>query len=681
VPLPSDSAEGAGRARNRKPAATLALAPALIACTLLALWMVWPAFEPGRIVNLDAPRHLLRAEVMMRQFLPSGHVDGWSPWWYLGAQLFLFQSYGYFFAIGASAIALAPWAGLGSVFKVWYVAPMVAMPVLTARLALGLGVAPVGAAAAALASLAFSTPLGYGMKGLFGIGLLLQAAGVAGFALAWPGFLAALRDAGRGPWTAILLLAGVLLVHFISGAFALAAGGIAAAWLAWRGREFAPLGRYALVAVLVLLLAAHALMPSLELHHLSGSGVGWGSERDRLERFFLGTLFGARPLALAALAAALWSLRRGSPALSATALVYFVTAVLGGSDQQPWEPSFLADPLRMYVRPRVLPYAALLQAVFVGVALEAVIRAARRLGASRFRWDLVAAVAAFALLVGVAVPEAVRLRREVRTESQLKKRDRRVYLDLAAWLRRNVRRPAVIAVPRTLFPPPVLGARSAVSLLNLDTGLYSLGGDQAELTRAVRGRDRIDLEDADRVGGELAGQLRRAGVSYLVVRKADVRARLEGRPEFEKVYEDEGVELRRRSSRRRRTDEKIGVAVYRVEGGGQWLHGRGVEVISMRHQPERSVWQVRVEGRSLQREVVAAINWHPNWKAVVDGRPTPTRRSTSGRVAFDVPTGSARVVLEFVRSVREKAWNALSAATLAMVLFLQARHLVGRRRL
>src|SRR5207253_4302709 len=102
----------------------------ILALTALALWMVWPAFRSGRIINLDAPRHLLRSFVMMKQFLPSGHVDGLSPWWYLGAQLFLFQSYGYFFLIGGTALVLSSWhlATLPEVFKFYYVLPIVLLP-------------------------------------------------------------------------------------------------------------------------------------------------------------------------------------------------------------------------------------------------------------------------------------------------------------------------------------------------------------------------------------------------------------------------------------------------------------------------------------------------------------------------------------------------------------------------
>ena len=693
-----DRPEASGR-----PTVAVPYALAVAACTAFALWLVWPAFEPGRIVNLDAPRHLLRAEVMTRQFLPSGHVDGWSPWWFLGAQLFLFQSYGWFLVIGASALALKSIVGLQALFKFWYVLPLVLLPAAAARMARRFGVSTTGAVVTALASLAFSSPLGYGMEGLFAIGLLLQAVGVTGFALAWPELLDALQKPERGPWRAALLVAAVLLAHFISGAYLLAAGGLAAAYFAARSRGVRPLAVHALLGVTVLLLAAHSLFPSFELRELAGTGVGWGSERDRFARLMAGTLFGARPLALAGIAAAAWSLRSGPPALAATALVFFATAVLGGSDPQAWEPGVVSELLRVYVRPRALPYAALMQALFAGVAVDLAVRAAsKRMGAGAAKalpLLLVAAVAA------VAMPEAAGNRHRVVTESQLKPRSRRVYLDLVNWLKSNVPPPAILAMPRSLVSRRATGARSAVSLLNMDTGLYSLGGDQAELTKSAPRGDRVDLDGFDEGSSHTIRLLREAGVSYVAVSRPEVRELLSGRSDLELVYNDpgrpardtpEGAGRRRRS--RRQGDP--GVAVFRVRGGGQWLQGDGVEVLAMQHSPERTTFDVRVGEASgatrksrgarsatggdadagAAREVVAAINWHPDWTATVDGRVVPVHRSRAGRVAFELPADAARVTLEFVRSAREKAWNALSAVALALVVALEGRRLLRRRR-
>jgi len=639
----------------------------LIVCTALALWLVWPAFSPGRIVNLDAPRHLLRSEVMAGQFLPSGHVDGWSPWWYLGAQLFLFQSYGYFLLIGASALLLQSVVSLGLVFKFWYVLPIVALPAATALLALRLGLPRRAALAAALASITFSSSLGYGVGGVFGMGLLLQGAGVLGFALVWPQILAVLLHRDRSPWGAVLVLAAVLIVHFITGAYTLAAAGLVAAGLAVQQRHPWPLFRYALVAGGVLLIAGHSLFPSLQWHDMAGAAVGWGVDRDRFDRFLTGRLFGAQPLALAALAAAAWSVRRGSPALAISAIVYFGTGFLGGANQQIWEPEAFQRILEILVRPRAMPYAALLQAVFAGVAVDAILRGCERAFGSLGRPALAKASAPVmgAILLATTIPQMSSQRRFVQTESTVNHLDRPVYDELVSWLRDNVEPPAVIAVPRTLLPSEVLGLRSVISLLNLDTGLYTLGGDQAELTKASRRAGRVDLDRLHAEAKRNATVLRNAGVSHVIISRADVREGLMDNDDFELLFEH--IQPARSHAPARRNGkalEPIGVAVYRLRNGGSWLHGAGLKVRGMDHSPERISWNVDVApGRPL-RTVSASVNWHPNWAVTVDGVRVDTQISPARHVTFQVPTGARNVTLEFERSASEKAYNILSAAAL-----------------
>jgi hypothetical protein len=643
----------------------------MLAMTAVAIWLVLPAFSEGRIVNLDAPRHLLRSKVMAEQFLPSGHVDGWSPWWYLGAQLFLFQSYGYFFLIGASAIVFAPLFSLEQVFKVWYVLPVALLPLAAGTLARRLGLSVPGALAASLASVVFTSPLGYGVQGVFSIGLLLQGAGVLGFAFAWPEIVAVLLDRHRPVWRAVVVTAAVVLVHFITGAYTLAIAGFVAAGLVVKDRQLWPLVRYVVVAALVLLIAGHSLFPSLELYELAGAGVGWGNDRDRFDRFLAGTLFGAQPFALPALAAAAWAALRAPRPLAISAVVFFATALAGGSNEQGWEPEVLGKIFEVLFRPRALPYAALLQAVFVGVALELFLRGCS-VAAARWNRPMLARLGlplAAAGLLAIAVPELASQRRFVRTESMVKSPDRRVYVKLVAWLRRNVKPPAVVAVPRTLFPPEALGARSVISLLNLDTGLYTLGGDQAELSRSVKRASRVDLEEVEGNPAKDAAVLRNAGVSYVIVRDAEVRRTLAASDDFE--LEFELVRQRRPSELRNRQDreaEPFGVAVLRVKDGGQLLRGRGVKVLSTHRRPEIIRWTVEVSGDRPLRAATVAMNWHPNWQAYADGKPVATHSSAGRHIAIEVPVGTKDLTLEFERRPREKAYDAVSAATLLLVL-------------
>ena len=283
------------------------------------------------------------------------------------------------------------------------------------------------------------------------------------------------------------------------------------------------------------------------------------------------------------------------------------------------------------------------------------------------------------MLLAASAGEIRDQRHFVQTESMLAPHKRVVYLRLADWLKRNARPPAVVAVPRFLLPSHAIGARSVLSLLNLDTGLFTLGGDQAELTRAPRRAGRVDLDKLDADPARAASRLRFAGVSYVVVGSRSVRKALTGSSEFTLVYQFDARVRRRAASRRAATRhpqtpaERPGFAIYRLKDGGQWLHGPNLVVKGMEYSPEKISWRIATGARPGARTAIAAVNWHPNWKAWVDGRETPTHCSPARRVSFQVPGGAKRVLLVFERRSRETLYDAVSIATLVLVLVLAVR--------
>jgi hypothetical protein len=103
-------------------------------------------------------------------------------------------------------------------------------------------------------------------------------------------------------------------------------------------------------------------------------------------------------------------------------------------------------------------------------------------------------------------------------------------------------------------------------------------------------------------------------------------------------------------------------------GGGETVHGPTMKFETTHHSPELRAWNVEVDTERASRTATAAINWHPNWHAIVDGVETATRMSGARRVQFDIPAGAKQVTMEFRRSARENMWNVLSLATLVFVL-------------
>jgi hypothetical protein len=219
-------------------------------------------------------------------------------------------------------------------------------------------------------------------------------------------------------------------------------------------------------------------------------------------------------------------------------------------------------------------------------------------------------------------------------------------------------------------------------MLNLDTGLYTLGGDQAELTKALRRAGRVDLDHLDSDARRNATVLRNAGVSYVILSRSDVRQKLQGNEDFELVFEYEQPGLGHMATRRNgKTLEPLAVAVYRLRDGGSWLHGAGLRVLDMDYSPERISWKIDMAAGRPSRTLSASVNWHPNWAVTVDGIRVETRSSPAHHVTFDAPADAASVTLEFERSAREKAYNVLSAAVLLAVFTAwrrgSRRHVAG----
>lgn len=622
----------------------------VVACCAVGVWLTWPAWRPGIITNMDAPRHLLRAKIMAEMFLPNGHVDGWSPYWYLGAQLFLFQSYGYFFLIGAVTDLLDGLVRLQGVFKFFYCLPIVLLPAAVAWLSRGLGTTRRAALLAAFASLTLSAAVGYGIRGVYGIGLLLQGVGVVLFALALPVVLDALDGKRRQSWAAALLLGVVLVTHFITAAYTMAASGLIALALAVSRREMAPLFRYGALAAAALLLSGHALFPSLELRELAGGAVGWGSGEDRLEHFFSGSSVGPPWLIWPGFVAALVAIVRGGSRLRLAALLMFATAILAASTPLWLEPRVVTKILGVLLRPRALPYACVLTAVFIGVAFDAVISrlASGREGAV-LPWRSAAVAVAMVGFACVGFVELSSLRSMVSTEATLKRRNQESYMQLARWLKGNVRKPAVIEIARRSFESKATGARSVISILNLDTGLFTLSGDQAELTRAGARNRALRGGALGRHAERAVKILRLFGVSHVVATDAETRRQFDESPGYDLVYENDKA------------------AVFAVQDSGSWLTGAGIAIKNFVYRPEHLRWQVETKG-DAPRQGTIAVSWHPNWQARVDGKRVPLQGTDKDLLTLSIPSGSHSVDLIYVRRWSERLYDALSLVTLLVVL-------------
>ena len=184
----------------------------------LAVWLTWGIWPDGPPVGDDTIAHLIRADYAIRNFVLYGRLDGWQPSFALGYQQHLF--------IGPTLTwltALIQVASLESMstlvaFKAVIVLLFALQPLAVGYLAHSFGLSRQAASIAGVLSLLVSSPFGgFGIPGLFGVGLTANLPGAVVFCLAVGAVLRLLvRPSPRRAVQTGLLFALLTVTHGIS---------------------------------------------------------------------------------------------------------------------------------------------------------------------------------------------------------------------------------------------------------------------------------------------------------------------------------------------------------------------------------------------------------------------------------------------------------------------------------
>lgn len=173
----------------------------------LAVWLIWGIWSDGPPIGGDTVAHLIRAEYAIQRFVLNGRLDGWQPSFALGYQQHLFIG-----PMFTWLIALVQGISFGSLtilaaFKVAVVLLFAALPLAAGYLARSFGLSRLASSVAAILSLVVNSPFGgFGLNGIFDVGLTVSLAGAVVLCLAVGSML---RLMGR-PSTYCALLTGVL---------------------------------------------------------------------------------------------------------------------------------------------------------------------------------------------------------------------------------------------------------------------------------------------------------------------------------------------------------------------------------------------------------------------------------------------------------------------------------------
>lgn len=156
-----------------------------VSAVFLAGWLMWGIWSDGPPVGGDTIAHLIRAEYAINQFVLNGRLDGWQPSFALGYQQHLFIG-----PVLSWCVAMVQGLSLGMLstvtsFKVAIFLLFAALPLAAGYLARSFGLSRPTSGIAAILSLAVSSPFGgFGLNGLFDVGLTVNLAGAVILCLA-----------------------------------------------------------------------------------------------------------------------------------------------------------------------------------------------------------------------------------------------------------------------------------------------------------------------------------------------------------------------------------------------------------------------------------------------------------------------------------------------------------------
>ena len=659
-----------GRVLRVRPAADLGRGDARawtvaggVAGAATGLWLTRGAWGPGLVAGGDVTAHLVRADFGISEIVARGRLDGWSPRFMLGHQQFLFNGPGVTWVI--ALLRLASFGGLSNpgALKVLVIATFALQPAAVAYLARSLGLDRRGAAIAGILSLTVSVAFGLGMEGMFVNGLVSHQLGALAFFVSVGAALRLLRDprSWRRRVVAGAAVAALVVTHLISAVVLLLVLSVAVALVlstidTSRWRDVA-VGGLAAVALAVGL-GAFWLFPFLAGQHLRGPVVTWGTEpfEQRVGDLLRGEL--AWEPAVAKLVAAGWiaaavssvaRVRRYAPLLALPLLVLAAAHVAidypGPGD------------LTIQLANRGLGYVAVLGLVPVAAVLSDTLCLVGR----RLRPGGAEALAVVALVVVVAFV-ARNGHDELAGElgeaaPELRAAASRIEELVPDGARFSVTRdyPAEIARTGVIEPARWLAWASGRDVLNGFNPEASVAGHAAFVADGPRAGQPVD---------DWLRELRRLGVSHVVVTRPDVRDLMEGASVASPVWEAGEISIHELAS---------------DEGGRPPVlmqTATPAEVSFSRHGPERLAWHV---WSARPTTATIAVQWSPKWHATVDGRSVPLARTHDALIDVALPAGEHTVRLAYRPDVVDRLGAAVSVLTVLVVIGLRARRRLAPR--
>jgi len=630
----------------------------LLLSAILSFWIFIPFWKQGLPVGWDAGQHYLRCWLMKNLFLSNFKLDGWSPYWYLGIQQFLFYSPFVYILVSLLHFFTFQLLPLLICYKIFYFLIYFVLPFACYWLMRQFKVDPLPSSIAALGVPSFSAIHGLGIEGLFIPGLFAQGFGILIFCFAL-GSLRKLKDYGGKNVLLMGLVIGILFIsHIITSLYFGFCLLIFIAFNIYSGDK-KNLFRIFTALVLGILISLFALWPAFNFRDLRGPEIGWG-DFNFINDILEGKYFGPSLLNIFSILGFIILFFLKEKETKIIAFLAILTYLVASWKLVLLDSGIFSDIFRQVYKTHTFPYLAIYFIMFLGIFLQFFINVFSYIFSisitlnGKKATNQILAIVIICLVLVVTYNSFKRLsflKGYIKVDSDFSNSKRKSIIEGFQWLEQNTPQNIVVAFDDRWETFGEIGFNQFASQINLFANRYTLQGNQIEATCA--NNTEVGKKFAEWPPQKLFEKLTRYNVSYLYTWNDDSMRNLSQHPELFRLVYFNGIS-----------------SIWQLINYDFYYISNNVKIIKFFFSPERIKWEVL--NKEKNNRIIAAIAYHPKWKLYINGIQTKIDKTDDHLITFSLPESESlyAIDLRFEKTFFEIVFNIISFVTFFVILFL-----------
>ena len=628
---------------------------------LVSFYAVSPSLQDGYLTGWDNPAHLVHAKALVETLnVDSLGIWGWYPDWYLGVAHFIFYTPGFYFSVTGLYLSLLGFLSVNTCLKIVVALSYALFPVAIYWMTKSLGYGKRVALYAAVFSMAAHTICGLGIDAIYAIGLYNHHFSVLLF-IVFLGLLnrTMLNKKDRLYLPAGLLLGFLFISHIITTFYTfLALGVYFVIGLIYRKRI--SFKKFFMIFLICFLTSAFWLYPFLSSMYLTGMETGFGKftlseiyTKVTTENFIINPLIVQMAiLGLASIVFGFIFLKK-RPMTSVFIVVLMIITFVVASDVvvNEMDKYKSEDPIyklaskgfRTLLMTRSVTYLGVLIPLIAAIGLDSFVGLAAHFAR---KWRIISeilSIAVFSYLLLYCATEQYTLAKNSVKIVQIDYREPyQMFNETFMWMKNNLPSNSVVktALAGSKFPYP--GFYATDSMMNIETGLRTLGGNQVEACQLKMCGPMGILDYINSSSDDVIKEnLFRFGVNYVLFGGPGKLSK----PYLEEVYNNKDLSL------------------YKVVNLGEQKY----EILSLKTDYRGAYLNI---SSNISQETQIPIQYNDHFTAKVNGIDQTPMQGETGLVRLELQPGENEIKLLFERKPMESLLVLMSFSSALIVVLL-----------